>query len=272
MPRKRALISMITVYGLNVDAFKASKCKPFFDLMRKERPDVVCLQETGCEVNQIPHYARLDGYSVAGNHGSNSAGRTGVAILSRQPQSALIRKICAGEEHETCRGRFVEVTIGVMKFASVYAHPHDTKSADRRQARILFNECLKGYMLRSFDLRCIISLDANVALSREDVATDTQFSGPWASRTYRDSIVSAMEGGRWLDSYRAIHGRRRRATVWTPANYESTTEMGYAIDFQLVSKPLSSNVLDAEVLKPGSWSERYSDHAPTIGRYSLEPS
>ena len=260
---------MITVYGLNVQAFQASRPSRFFDLMREQQPDVICLQETGCEPRDIPIYARLAGYQISGNYGAPGPGRTGVAILSKRPQTSISKKVCRGDEHDACRGRFVETTINSLKFASVYAHAHDPKSADRRQARIQLNECIKSYMIAGFEKPTIISLDANVALSREDVNNDTQFSGPWASRTYRDSYVSAMEKGRWVDSYRAIHGRRRRATVWTSTNYKDPVEMGYGIDFQFVSQPIATSVQEAEVLKPLTWEARYSDHAVTFGRYDI---
>jgi exodeoxyribonuclease-3 len=261
---------LITVYGLNVDAFKASKPRAFFEMMKRVQPDIIALQETGCEPNQMPEYAQLPGYNVEGNFGSESAGRTGVAILSKRPISTVLRNICDGVEHESCKGRFVEASVGNMRFVSVYAHAHDSTSAERKRARIQFYECLKQYMMRSYELPCLISLDANVALSREDVANDTQFSGPWASRTYRDPIVLAMESGRWVDSYRQIHGNKRRATVWIPGKFARELEMGYAVDFQLISKPISTTTVEAEVLKPSSWETRYSDHAPTFAKYLLD--
>ena len=235
--------------------------------MRQVQPEIICLQETGCDIQGFPDYARLDGYYVNANHGLNSAGRTGVAILSKGSQASSVRKICAAEEHEVCRGRFLEVTVGSTKYVSIYSHAHDPKSAERRRARVQFNECLKSYMMRTFELSAVISLDAKVALSRQDVETNTQFSGPWASRTYRDPLLSAMEHGRWVDSFRVIQGQKRRATVWTPVNFRNPIEMGYGIDFQLVSKPLSAKITDALVIKPATWETRYSDHAVTVGRY-----
>ena len=259
---------MIRVYGLNVDAFKASKPVAFFRQMENEQVDIICVQETGRPTEMFPPYALLDGYHVAASYDADAPGRTGVAIFSRHPIQSSASTLCG---HSSCQGRFVEATIGGLKVASVYAHAHDAKNADRRTARIRFNACLGDYMRRNRSERCIVVLDANVSLTRQDVTTQTQWSGPWASPTYRSPITQAMQDAGWADSYRIVHSDRRRATVWVPANFSTSDggEAGYGIDFHLISHPIIPTVRSAEIFKPRTWAERFSDHAPTLGVYDI---
>ncbi len=256
---------MTTVYSLNVESFKADKSIRFFEQMQREEPDIICLQETGREADSFPSYARLEGYHRYGEHGSTTPGFTGVAIYTRKPAKEVQTALCP-EKHPGCSGRFIRCSVGGVDFVSIYAH---ADGPGRAPTRLRFLDCLRSFMARTAETPCIISLDANVALTRDDVATDSQFRGPWASKKYRGPVLSAMEGGKWVDAFRSVHGACRRATVWTSTNFASETEMGYAVDFQLVSRPLASSILNAEVLKPASWSARFSDHAVIKSEYRI---
>jgi exodeoxyribonuclease III len=260
---------LLSIYGLNVDAFKAGKAIRFFQQMQGESVDIVCIQETGADLSDFPRYARLEGYHAVWEHAPAACGRTGVAIFSKHHIEAERRKIC---EHHSCAGRFIEATIGGVRVASVYAHAHDARDADRRAARLLFYECLGRYIRAGSQDRCIVALDANVSLVREDVATQMQWTGPWASRTYRGPITQALEDAGWRDSFRVLHPTVRRATVWTATNFQGITgEQGYGIDFQIVSPKVIPLVREAKVFKPPSWAERFSDHAATLGVYDIDP-
>jgi exodeoxyribonuclease III len=259
---------LLSIYGLNVDAFKAGKTIRFFQQMQSDAADVVCIQETGTDHPEFPQYARLDGYRAIWQYAPAAPGRTGVAILSRHPIQSERRKIC---DHESCAGRFIEATIGDVKVASVYAHAHDPRDAERRAARLLFYNCLGRYIRAGARDPCIVVLDANVSLVREDVATQTQWSGPWASKTYREPITQALEDAGWKDSFRVLYPAARRATVWTAMNFQGITgEQGYGIDFQLISPKIVPLVREAKIFKPTSWAERFSDHAATLGVYDID--
>jgi len=264
---KNGGLALLSIYGLNVDAFKAGKSARFFRQMHSELVDVVCIQETGTAVQNFPAYAHIEGYESICEHEAAAPGRTGVAIFSRHPICSERRRICS---HDACAGRFIEATIGNVKIASAYAHAHDGKDADRRAARLLFYNCLGSYIREGADDKCIVVLDANVALVRQDVATQTQWTGPWASRTYREPITEAMHEAGWKDSFRVLYPGERRASVWTPGNFLGRNgEEGYGIDFQLVSPQIAPLVRDAKIFKPEAWHERLSDHAPTLGVYDI---
>lgn len=264
---------MIIVYGLNVQKFYADRPARFFQRMLDERPDFICLQETNRAVAAFPPFAQLSGYDVADNFEPEVRWHSGVAILSKHPIGDRHRELC---EHDMCRSRFVEVTIGDLRVASAYAHAHRDDDKSRWPIREQFNECIGKYMRRNAGRPCILVTDANVALTRPDVLTDTQWAGGWANRSrgrYRNPIVNAMEQAGWVDSYRVVHGDRRRATVWyREAAYlgKDGVDEGFGIDFQLVSSPLAVRVLHAEVLRPDTWTERFSDHAPTVAQYDLD--
>lgn len=264
---------MITVYGLNVRKFHADRPAPFFQRMLEERPDFICLQETNCAAKAFPPFAQLRGYQVADNFECDAPGHSGVAVLSRHPIGDRCQELCV---HDTCRSRLVEVTVVDLRIASVYAHAHRDDDKSRWPLRERFNECFGAYMRRNAGRLCILVTDANVALTRADVLTDTQWGGGWANRgrgKYWNSIVNAIKETGWVDTYRVMHGYRRRATVWyREAAYigKDGIDEGFGIDFQLVSSPLASRILHAEVLRPNTWSERFSDHAPTVGQYEVD--
>lgn len=102
-----------------------------------------------------------------------------------------------------------------------------------------------------------------------------QWSGPGANGggAYRSAVVEAFRGpSPWGDSFRVVHGcHERRATVWCPSTFAAKdgAEQGFGIDYQLVSNSVRGKVVDAAVVKPPTWGQRFSDHALTIGRYDI---
>ncbi|MDE2236874.1 MAG: endonuclease/exonuclease/phosphatase family protein, partial [Elusimicrobia bacterium] len=67
----------------NVNGFRAVHRKGFPDFLKKAAPDVLCLQETKCELADLtPEMARYPGYEAEW-HWSRKKGYCGVATFSR---------------------------------------------------------------------------------------------------------------------------------------------------------------------------------------------
>ncbi len=283
---------MITVYGLNVKKFQKGHQLKLSDLFQefaqmKQKPDFICLQETKAKASDFPSSVCLSGYHIAENFDSGAPFDTGVAILSKHRISKRDDHLC---DHPDCQSRFVEATIGELRIASAYAHPNDKTRTQRSDSREQFNRCVASYMQRNSGTPCVLVMDANVALSRADVANKIDFEnkneralrrwrGRWANAEngrYRNPFANqlsraALGDSAWLDSYRKKHGEeKRRATVWFSQKQFAAIngeDEGFGIDFQFVSPMFRNGVIETDVIKALSWAERPSDHALTMGKY-----
>jgi exodeoxyribonuclease-3 len=257
---------MVAVMSLNVNAFKKGDSgdkAAFFALVGEERPDIVCLQDTGRAHAAFPAYARPVGYGLVS---SFEAGSSGVAILSRRA-GTLKDSIC---DHELCRGRFVEMSWPDLRVASVFVP--SPGNALKNKSRTQFLECLQAYMIENADRPCIIAGDFNITLSNGDTYDEQKTTNSaWMDLDTRAVLEKAITQYGWIDTFRSVNGADiQRATVW---HRESAfPDHGFGVDFLLVSAPLKDAIVDSAVLKPESYATRYSDHAPVSARFALDVS
>ena len=109
---------MLTVSTVNVNGLRAASRKGFLEWLADTAADVVCLQETRAEPEQLPAAAR----EPEGWHRvlapSSVKGRSGVAIYSRAEPSATA--IGFGSDEFDDSGRYVEVELPELLIASLY--------------------------------------------------------------------------------------------------------------------------------------------------------
>ena len=70
--------------------------------------------------------------------------------------------------------------------------------------------------------------------------------------------------GQWVDGFRMINQQPEQYTWWSNRGQAWAKNVGWRIDYQIVSKSLKDRIIAAEIYK----AERFSDHAPMIIDYS----
>lgn len=287
---------MVTVFGLNVNGFNKSRRnaqQQLLSFFAVERPDFICLQETrgGCPPF-LERFCREEGYSLLASYDPASR-ESGVAILGRHALTSG-RSVCGADTQVSlCRkrafeSRFLEVKAAGLRVASVYAYSVSDKK-ERKEARLNFYQCLGQYMDENANHRVVIATDLNLCLSRYDVETDCQWRTDWATggkQEYQKPILKQLNNG-WTDVWRRVHGtEKRKETVWTGDNFAGRE--AYGIDHQLVSRPLASVIMSADLRRPDcpaqdckeldeKFRQRvknahrtgFSDHALTIGVFAI---
>jgi exodeoxyribonuclease-3 len=109
---------LLRVVSLNANGIRAAARKGFFDWMKSQEPDVVCIQETKAQVHQLTD----DCFSPSGYHcyyeDAAKKGYSGVAIYSKQEPQQVIRGFGIKEFDD--EGRYLEVRLGKLSIVSVY--------------------------------------------------------------------------------------------------------------------------------------------------------
>ena len=114
----------------NVNGLRAALSKGFTQWLEEEQPDVVCLQETKAQPDQIPtlEFEALGYRSYF--FSAKKKGYSGVAILTRvEPDHVEYGMGIPAYDDE---GRFIRADYGDLSVVSVY-HPSGT-TGDARQA------------------------------------------------------------------------------------------------------------------------------------------
>jgi exodeoxyribonuclease-3 len=118
------------IVSYNVNGIRAAIGKGFLDWLQEDNPDVICLQETKAQPEQIS----TKDFENLGYHcyyfSAEKKGYSGVAILSKQKPTHV--EIGMGIDKYDSEGRFLRADFGDFSVISVY-HPSGT-SGDHRQA------------------------------------------------------------------------------------------------------------------------------------------
>lgn len=254
------------VISLNANGIRAAIRRGLFDWLRTQDADVVCLQETRAQEHQLlPEATALPGFTGYFVD-SRRRGYSGVALYCRQEPTAVRRTL--GWDEIDAEGRFVQADFGSVTVSSLYV-PSGITGPPRQAFKMDFLERLLGVLagMRHSGREHIVCGDFNIAHKTIDTynpvrnATVSGFLPD--ERAWMDVLIERVG---WIDAFRVVNTAPRQYTWWSnwPAAWQRN--LGWRIDYQLVTPGLASRVYRASIYT----GERFSDHAPLTIDYDLE--
>lgn len=251
------------IITLNANGVRSASRKGFFEWMRRQSPDVVCLQEIRAHPEQMPVRAvRPRGYH-AYFACAERRGYSGVAIYSREPAQRVVR----GIGYRPCdqEGRWLQIDIGNTSIVSFYM-PSGSSSEARQARKVRFMRRLMTH-LRSLsrDGRSyVICGDWNLAHKPIDLRnwrSNQKNSGFLPEeRAWLDRLFTR---GGFVDTFRVVDPNPERYTWWSNRGQAWTKNVGWRLDYQITTPDLAERALDATIYT----RKRFSDHAPLVMDY-----
>ena len=255
------------VISLNANGIRAAARKGFFDWLADQQADVVCIQETKAQEHQLGDEV----FRPAGFHSyyfdAEKKGYSGVAIYSKQCPDKVIRGL--GFDEFDREGRYIEARFGKLSVASLYL-PSGSSSEVRQEAKYRF---LDSYMpelkkMRRRRREYILCGDWNIAHKNIDLKNwraNRKNSGFLPEeRAWLDELFGPV---RYVDAFRQVNREEDQYTWWSNRGRAWDKNVGWRIDYQIVTPGLGDKALSASIYK----DQRFSDHAPLIMDYDLEP-
>jgi exodeoxyribonuclease-3 len=250
----------------NLNGIRAAARKGFFGWMDRQQPDIVCLQETKAQEHQLPPEA-LDtpGFHTAFVD-AQKKGYSGVAIYSKREPERIVRGL--GIEEYDAEGRFVRMDFADgLSVASLYV-PSGTSGPARQVVKEAFLDSFIGQLvqMKNEGRRFVVCGDYNIAHRDIDVfdpkacARTTGFLPQ--ERAWFDDVVDRVG---WVDAFRVVNHEKRQFSWWANFPAAWTRDLGWRIDYQLVTPNLTAAVRAASIYK----DERFSDHSPVTVDYEL---
>lgn len=233
------------------------------NLLEKEQPDIVFLQEIKVEEEKFPF---MDFQSM-GYHAviSGQKAWNGVAILSKEPLQFISSALSGFED----QARFVEASLpNQTHLISVYVpngqapmnNPMDTS---RLEYKLKWLAALKKHL--SDTTNYIIGGDFNVIYKDEDVYnpalfTDSALMVPPVRKAFDELLTLPIE-----NPLREFHKDEKFYTFWDFQGGAWPKNNGIFLDYIFLSKPeFSGKINSADVLKEYRSCEKPSDHAPVL--------
>ncbi len=247
------------ILTFNANGIRSAANKGFFDWLATERADVVCVQETKAQEHQLADAAfRPDGHHCHYRDATTRKGYSGVAIYARRaPDEVRTRLGWASFDEE---GRYVEARFGKLSVVSLYL-PSGSSGATRQgfkfEVMAWLKPILDGWLASGRDY--VLCGDWNIVRSELDIRnwkSNQKNSGCLPAE--RDWLNGLCGPQGWVDSYRHLRPTGQDYTWWSNRGAARANDVGWRIDYQLVSPGLAERLRDCAITR----EPRFSDHAP----------
>lgn len=238
----------------NVNGLRACMNKGFLAFFHQAQADVVCLQETKLQPDQIR--LELPGYHQYWNSALKK-GYSGTAVFTKEEPLHVYYDI--GEEAHTGEGRSITLEFSDCFLVTVYT-PNSQRELARLAYRMEWEDAFRAYV-KSLDEKkpVIICGDLNVAHQEIDLKNPkTNRGNAGFSDEERAKMSELLQSG-FTDTFRYLHPDTTGVYSWWSYMFHAREKnAGWRIDYFLVSDRLRPQVREANILT----NIMGSDHCP----------
>ena len=242
----------------NLNGVRAVAKKGLNDKIYEMNPDVICFQETKAQDDQVLEALEgLEGYHIYSNSAVKK-GYSGTAIVSKTKPINVFPDL--GIEHHDQEGRVLTAEYDDFYLVTVYT-PNSKNDLSRLDDRQEFDaELLKFLKNLEQTKPVIICGDLNVAHKSIDLARPKANYNKSAGHMQEeiDGMDNFINAG-LIDSFRLLHpDATEKYSWWSFRGGARERNVGWRIDYFLVSESITNNIKSADILM-----DMYgSDHCP----------
>ncbi len=256
---------MLKIITININGIRAAQRKGLFEWLREQQADVICMQEIRAQAADLVALdCHLPGYE-AHFHFAQKKGYSGVGIYTRHQPDQVVKGL--GWEVADQEGRYVALDLGKLTIASLYM-PSGTSGDERQGIKFEFlthyANHLRAQIAAGQDF--IICGDFNIAHKPIDLKNwrgNQKNSGFLPEeRAWLDHVFDELG---CVDAFRQVNPGPDEYTWWSNRGRAWEKNVGWRIDYQVVSQGLGNRVKDAQIYK----AQRFSDHAPLTLHYDI---
>lgn len=242
------------IISWNVNGIRAAIRKGFADFMKEHKPDIICIQETKAREEDVD--LELSGYELYWNS-AEKKGYSGTAIFTKISPLNVTRGMGV-KKHDT-EGRVLTAEYKDYFLVSVYT-PNSKRGLERLPYRekewdVDFLKYVKKLEKKKPVIFCG---DLNVAHKEIDLthpkANRKNHGFTDEERAGFDNIVKAG----FIDSFREFNQEGGHYTWWSQMHNARARNVGWRIDYFILSKKLRPKLKKAAILS----SVMGSDHCP----------
>ena len=250
---------MTKIISYNVNGIRSALSKGWISWLEAADPDVVCLQE----IKAHPEQLDLSVFEKAGYkhywYPAQKKGYSGVAILTKQTPDHV--EYGCGIARYDEEGRVLRADFGDTSIISVYM-PSGSSGELRQAFKMQWLTDFNNYIekLKKQRPHLIICGDYNICHQPIDIhnpVSNANSSGFLPEE--RNWIDNFMKTG-FIDSFRHLNKEPHHYTWWTFRANARARNLGWRIDYNLVSHTLEHKIKRATILTQA----KHSDHCPVL--------
>lgn len=247
---------MTHVISWNVNGIRAAQKKGFLDWFAKEAPDILCLQETKAQPEQLDQ-ALID---VPGYHSywasAERKGYSGVAVYSKaEPLSVSV----LGKDAFDSEGRVLQTDFDGFVVLNAY-FPNSQPGGARLDYKLAFCQAMleRCNELRKAGKNVVLCGDYNIAHKPIDLKNPKRNEKNPGYLPEERAWMDAFTGQEYVDTFRMFNQEPGHYTWWSYRFRAREKDIGWRIDYHCVNPEFKNRVKASTIQK----HVMGSDHCP----------
>ena len=244
------------IISYNVNGIRAAIKKGFLEWLKAANPDIICIQETKANKEQV----HSEGFDLAGYpyqywFSAQKKGYSGVAIFCKDKPNHI--EYGTGIETMDFEGRNLRVDFDNVSVMSMYL-PSGTNQA-RLDFKFNYMKQIQDYLinLKKEIPKLIVCGDYNICHEAIDIHNPKMKGVSGFLPEEREWIGNFIDNG-FIDSFRHLNKEPHHYSWWSYRANSRSNNKGWRIDYNMVSLPLKDAISRAFILPDA----KHSDHCP----------
>lgn len=241
----------------NVNGIRAIWKKGFPEWLSKEMPDVLCLQETKAQPEQLDDEIKnFNGYKSY-FFSAQKKGYSGVAIYTKR--EPLKVRYGLDDDYFDVEGRCIEIEFDDFVLYTAY-FPNGGRGPERVKYKLDFYDLLfqRAENMRKKKKNIVICGDYNTAHQEIDLARPKENSKTTGFLPIEREWIDKIIDMKYVDIFREFNKEAGQYTYWDQITRARDRNVGWRIDYYMISEELRKYVKSA----PIHMNVMGSDHCP----------
>ena len=242
----------------NVNGLRAVINKGFKDFYNTINPDIICLQETKMQQDQISidiNEMFKDRYVYWNS--AEKKGYSGTVVISKIKPINITYGI--GKEEHDKEGRIITLEFNKFYLVNCYT-PNSKRGLERLDYRMIWEDEIRNYLLNLNKIKPVVYCgDLNVAHNEIDLKNpSSNHHNAGFSDEERSKMTELLNAG-FIDTFRYKYPDKAGAYSWWSYMFHAReNNAGWRIDYFIVSDTIKNKIEDAKILS----DVMGSDHCP----------
>lgn len=254
----------MNLISYNVNGVRSALSKGFAEWLKENDFDIVCLQETKANHDQVDTavFSELGYYHFW--HSAEKKGYSGVATLTKHMPDQVIEG-CGIARYDR-EGRILRTDFGDLTLLNCY-FPSGTTGEERQGFKMVFLDDFFEWIeaLRKERPKLIIVGDYNIAHQEIDIHDPKGNKNSSGFLPEERAWMSRWLSNGFTDAFRYLNPTKVEYSWWSFRAGARGNNKGWRIDYQTVTEPLRDKLISASQLNDA----KHSDHCPVLVSYDL---
>lgn len=250
-------MSNLKLISWNVNGIRAAHRKGFLEWFDNEKADLVSIQETKAQIDQLPKkLINIPNYTSY-FHSAERKGYSGVATYSATCPNKVYEGM--GIDKFDSEGRLQRLDFDKFTLLNIY-YPNGGRDEERLQYKLDFYDAFLDYTndLRDQGFNLVICGDLNTAHKPIDLARPKANEDVSGFLPIEREWVSKFLDNGYVDTFRMFNQDGENYTWWSYRTKARERNVGWRLDYFFVNEEFKNNVKNSYILS----DVMGSDHCP----------